>query len=219
MLDTLASRFGWEPTIPDDLFLVESDFLEKLDDFVQATATESAVFDDLAIGLMAIEGQNYTTAVSALSRVTDVDRPKFALAQECLGLAFLKSGQPDLAIEPLHRAIQLNEQLGREPLALAECQFSLGLAYLHSGHEECALSEFQKALHCEPDWGTVLYEIARVHALRNRILESASALDEAGRQDKVFFCRAQDDLDFDGVIQSPAFQGRSGDPHFGRDWQ
>ncbi len=218
MFNALASCIDGHSSDPDDLFS-ESNRLQHLHDSIEADTPESAVFDDLAIGLMAIEGRNYSTAVTSLTRVTDADPTQFALAQEWLGTAYLKSGQPELAIDPLRRAIQLNEQLGREPLAIAECHFSLGLAFLHSGRGECALSEFQAALHCEPDWGTVLMEIARVHALRNRILESAAALDEAGQQDEAFLSQANDDCDFETVVVSLACRSRQGTPHLCPDFE
>ena len=144
---------------------------------------DSSGLDELAIGLMAFEFRDYSVATSALMRVSEDDLPQFALAQEWLGLTYLKAGHPELAIEPLRRALQLDEQLHRDPLTIAECQFSLGLAYARTGHEECALSEYRDALSCDPNWGTVLFEIARVHAHRNRVIDAVASLIDAARQD------------------------------------
>jgi tetratricopeptide (TPR) repeat protein len=172
---------------------------------------DSTGLDELAIGLMAYEFRDYSVATSALMRVSDVDLPQFALAQEWLGITHLKAGHPELAIEPLRRALQLDEQLHRDPLSIAECQFSLGLAYARTGHEECALSEYRDALRCDPNWGSVLFEIARVHAHRNRVLDAVAFLAHAAQQDDFFLSRAQHDFDFDTVRQTPEFTRLIGD--------
>jgi len=168
-------------------------------------AWDTANLDDLAIGLMAFELEDYSVATSVLMRIGDEDPAQFAIAQECLGVAHLKTGHPELAIEPLRRAVQLDERLHRDPLAIAECQFSLGLAYARTGHDECALSEYRDALRCEPHWGSVLYEIARVHAHRNRVVDSVAYLADAARQDELFLDRAEHDFDFDTVRRTPEF--------------
>ncbi|MCX7421909.1 MAG: hypothetical protein NT013_20500 [Planctomycetia bacterium] len=167
--------------------------------------------DELALGLMAFEFRDYSVATSALMRVSEDDLPQFALAQEWLGLTHLKTGHPELAIEPLRRALQLDEQLHRDPLTIAECQFSLGLAYARTGHEECALSEYRDALRCDPNWGTVLFEVARVHAHRNRILDAVASLVDAARQDDFYLTRTQHDFDFEAVRQTPEFARLVGD--------
>lgn len=172
------------------------------DDCLTSEASES----DLAIGLREFGLRNYSAAASALTRVSSHDRSKFAIAQEWLGTTFLRIERPDLAIEPLRRALRLDVQLGRDPLTLAECHFSLGLAYARSGHDEAALGEFRDALRDAPDWGTVLFEIARVHARRNRIVQSVSTLSLAAGRDEAFLDRARRDFDFATVRQSVDFQ-------------
>ncbi len=184
------------------------------DDCLTAEASEFIVADDLTIGLREFELRNYSAAASALARVSSDDLSNFAIAQEWLGTTFLKAERPDLAIEPLRRALQLDAQLGRDPLTLAECHFSLGLAYARTGHDEAALGEFRDALRCTPNWGTVLFEIARVHARRNRIVQTVSTLSLAARQDEAFLDRARHDFDFATVRQSVDFQrlmGKHGD--------
>lgn len=162
--------------------------------------------DDLTLGLMAFELKHYAVAQTAFQRVTPEDSSQFALAQEWLGMTYLKSGQPEPAIEPLQRALQLEQQLGRDPLTIAECQFSLGLALARAGRLECALVEYKHALNREPGWGSVLFEIARVHSQRNRLGESLAALSAAAEQDEFFLTRAQQDFDFNTVCQSAEFE-------------
>jgi tetratricopeptide (TPR) repeat protein len=183
-------------------------------DCLTTEASESDLADDLAIGLREFELKHYSAAASAFARVSSQDLSKFAIALEWLGTTFLKIELPDLAIEPLQRALQLDTQLGRDPLTLAECHFSLGLAYARTGHDEAALDEFRDALRCAPDWGTVLFEIARVHARRNRIVQSVSTLSMAAGRDEAFLDRARRDFDFATVRQSVDFQqllGKHGD--------
>ena len=205
MSNTLTPTFSEDVLCLDDLF-TESMLCQEFEDQLEVDDSATACLDDLAIGLMAFEFKQYFTAAAALERVGDADLSEFALAQEWLGATYLRVGHPELAIEPLRRAVQLDQQLGRDPLTIAECQFSLGLAYCRTGHHECALVEFYNALMCEPDWGTVLFEIARVHALRNRIGESFAALAAAIQQDEFFLVRAQHDFDFETVRQTAAFE-------------
>lgn len=189
----------------DDLFS-ESMLCEESNRSPDPELLAEVQLDDLTLGLMAFEFKQYAAAATAFLRVTPDDPSQYALAQEWLGTTYLKSGEPDLAIEPLQRAMQLDVQLGRDPLTIAECQFSLGLAFARTGHLECALVEYQHALNSEPGWGSVLFEIARVHAQRNRIGESLAALAAATRQDDYFLARAQNDSDFSSVCQSAEFE-------------
>lgn len=181
---------------------------------LEADVSEMSPAEHLAVGLSAFERKDYSAAATALQRVSEIDQSKFGRAQEWLGTTFLKAGHPELAIEPLRRALLLDQQLGRDPLTLAECHFSLGLAYARTDHDEAALSEFRDALRCAPDWGTVLFEIARVHARRNRIVQSVSTLSLAAGRDEAFLDRARRDCDFATVRQSVDFQrllGKQGD--------
>lgn len=190
--------------IDDDLF-AEATLCHEPDFWSQVDPWEAVGLDEITIGLMAFEMRDYKAAASALMCVGEEDVARYALAQEWLGTTHLRTGHPDQAIEPLRRAVMLAQQRGRDPLTVAECQFSLGLAFARSGHDECALREFRAALHCEPDWGTVLFEIARVHAHRNRIGECVAAIAEAAHCDEFFLSRALHDFDFDTVRQSPEF--------------
>lgn len=176
------------------------------EDSPKEDVSEMSPAEQLAVGLSAFEQKDYPTAVTALQRVKEIDQSKFGRAQEWLGTTFLKAGYPQLAIEPLRRALLLDQQLGRDPLTMAECHFSLGLAYARTGHDEVALGEFQDALACAPDWGTVLFEIARVHAQRNRINQSVLALSMAARRGDGFLARARRDGDFETVRQSLGFE-------------
>ncbi len=173
---------------------------------LEADVPELSPAEHLAVGLSAFEQKDYSAAATALQSVKEIDQSKFGRAQEWLGTTFLKAGHPELAIEPLRRALLLDKQLGRDPLTMAECHFSLGLAYARTGRDEVALGEFRDALVCAPDWGTVLFEIARVHAQRNRIDKSVTALSMAARRGEGFLARARRDGDFETVRQSLGFQ-------------
>ena len=204
MTTTLFRSFAEDTLGVDDLFS-DSVLCEELREQLEFDDPSAVGLDELAIGLMAFEFKQFLSAAAALQRVGEENLSEFALAQEWLGASYLRAGHPELAIEPLHRAVQLDQQLGRDPLTIAECQFSLGLAYLRTGHHECALVEFDNALACEPDWGTVLFEIARVHALRNRVGEAIAALAKSVQQDEFFLVRALHDFDFETVRQSAEF--------------
>lgn len=205
MSDAPCPNFRKNSMCVDDLFTESMLCPESNSNAVFLASTEECL-DDLAIGLMAFELKLFAEAETALLRVKDDDLSKFALAQEWLGTTYLKAGRPELALEPLGRAVQLDLLLGRDPLTVAECQLSLGLAYARTGHPECALAQYQWALESEPDWGTVLFEIARVHALRNRMTDAMAALVAAARQDEFFLSRAMHDCDFDILRKSEAFQ-------------
>ncbi len=161
--------------------------------------------DNFSLGLTFFETQAYDRAAEALRQVPPNPPARFAWAQEWLGQAYMKLQRDELAIEALQRAVQLHEYLKRDPLTIAECQFSLGLAFARSGYHEMALAEFRKALKQAPDWSTIHFEEARVHAHRNRTIECLGALGRAIHEDHIFLQKANRDPDFAQVCQSPQF--------------
>lgn len=181
-----------------------------LDEANGSKAVEAVSTDDLDVGLQAFRKRDYTAAIVVLQRVSRATPQKFATAQEWIGTAFLKIGRPDLALGPLSRAVQFGEQLNRDPLTRAEGHFSLGLAFVRTAHDELALIEFHKALQLVSNWGTVLFEIARVHARHNRIKAAVAALQLAATQDDDCFTRAWCEREFHALRESEEFRATFG---------
>ncbi len=108
--------------------------------------------------------------------------PRSALAHAMLGAAYLEQDRPDLAVEPLERAVHLDSNY---PLAAT----NLGAAYARLDRWEEAVTQYRRALTLDPDFDLARSNLALAYEHLRRWPEAMAEYEilarRAGREEDV----------------------------------
>jgi tetratricopeptide (TPR) repeat protein len=150
---------------------------------LRMTTARAGAAASVALALAAVAGlgavSHARTTVwkseTALWRDAAAASPRSALAHAMLGAAYLDQRRPDLAVEPLERAVRLDP---RYPLAAT----NLGAAYASVDRWDDAIAQFQGALSVDPDYHQARRNLALAYQQARRWADAIAEYEVLARR-------------------------------------
>jgi adenylate cyclase len=130
-------------------------------------------YSHYAVAVTHVFGGEFEPAIQAARRALGLS-PSFALGHLILGTAYLHSGRPQDAVEPLEHGLKLSPF---DPQNFAWL-FLLSVAYAFSGEPEAGLSAARRALSLRPHWVPALKVVVLCSKMLGDLQQARSAASE-----------------------------------------
>lgn len=153
---------------------------ERIEAYLQDNPLDTDAW--IALAGISLQRRQYDKAISNYQTALDLDQDQ-AAAYMGVGLAYMKKGKSDRAIDNLSQAIALSEdpEVESPGVSLGTAHYYLGKVYLEKGDLEQAFEELTFALAYNPTNADAIFLLGQVHEAQGNLDEAKAQYDMALR--------------------------------------
>jgi len=144
---------------------------ERIEEYLQDNPLDTDAW--IALAGISLQQRQYDKAISHYQTALDLDQD-IAAAYMGLGLAYMKKGKSDRAVDNLTQAIALGEdpEIERSGISLGTAHYYLGKVYLEKGDLEQAFEELTLALAYNRTNADAIFLLGQVHEAQGNVDEA-----------------------------------------------